>query len=31
MRSIENITADLERLENEADGMLKDILGGVQA
>lgn len=30
MRSIENITADLERLENEADGMLKDILGGVQ-
>lgn len=31
MRSIENITADLERLENEADGMLKDILGGVHA
>ena len=31
MRSIESIVSDLERLEMEADGMLNDILGGVQS
>ena len=31
MRSIESIVSDLEHLEMEADGMLNDILGGVQS
>lgn len=30
-RQIKSIVSDLERLEAEADGMLKDILGGVQS
>ena len=31
MRTVADIVIDLQKLENDADGMLNDILGGIQS